>query len=184
MNTPDITIGIRGTDHEVTVVDKGDDEPGTYDTVNEGSTVMKTPQGETEVSPGKFAFAPKGRAVAPFFLAQQPRFWARRRLKIEDRIQQRKEFMRGRFEQMREERIKHLQQVRGERRDNVHTQERGNAMERRNELRENRVEQSRQRRQENQERRRKMMQRRGKKEEGNQQHRNQEQRKPMRHEGE
>jgi len=185
LTAPGVTLGIRGTDHEVTVIDKGDgDEPGTYDTVNEGATVLKTPHGEAEVSPGKFAFAPKGRAVAPLFLAQQPRFWARRRLKIEDRIQQRKEFMRGRFEQMREERIKHLQQVRGERRDNVHTQERGNAMERRNELRENRVEQIRQRRQENQERRRKMMQRHGKKEEGNQQHRNLEQRKPMRHEGE
>src|SRR5271169_1317226 len=126
MNAPGVTLGIGGTDHEVTVIYKGDgDEPGTYDTVNEGATVLKTPHGEAEVSPGKFAFAPKGRAVAPLFLAQQPRFWARRRLKIEDRIQQRKEFLRGRFEQMREERIKHLQQVRGERRDNVHTQERG-----------------------------------------------------------
>ncbi|HMC13003.1 MAG TPA: FecR domain-containing protein, partial [Gallionellaceae bacterium] len=79
LTAPGVTLGIRGTDHEVTVIDKGDgDEPGTYDTVNEGATVLKTPHGEAEVSPGKFAFAPKGRAVAPLFLAQQPRFWARR----------------------------------------------------------------------------------------------------------
>jgi hypothetical protein len=109
LTTPNVTLGIRGTDHEVTVIDKGNgDEPGTYDTVNEGSTVMKTPQGQTEVSPGKFAFAPRGRAVAPFFLARQPRFWAMRRLRIEGRIQQRKEFLRGHFEKMRERRINFL----------------------------------------------------------------------------
>lgn len=184
LTTPTVTLGIRGTDHEVTVIDKGDgDEPGTYDTVNEGSTVMKTPHGETEVSPGKFAFAPKGRAVAPQIMAQHPRFWARRRLVIEDRIQQRKEYMRGRFEQMREERIKHIQQVRSERRDNVRPQERPQATERRNEVRENRAEQIRQRRQENRERRREAKQGGGEKEEG-QQHRNREQRKHMRREGE
>ncbi len=108
VTTPSATIGIRGTDHEVTVIDKSDgDEPGTYDTVNEGATVLKTPQGEAEVSPGKFAFAPRGRAVAPLLLPQQPRFWARRKLKIEERIQQRKESFRGRLEQMRDERINH-----------------------------------------------------------------------------
>lgn len=117
LTTPNVTLGIRGTDHEVTVIDKGNgDEPGTYDTVNEGATVMKTPQGQTEVSPGKFAFAPRGRAVAPFFLARQPRFWALRRLRIEGRIQQRKEFLRGHFEQMRERRINFLRSGAGERR--------------------------------------------------------------------
>jgi len=174
MNTPDITIGIRGTDHEVTVVDKGDDEPGTYDTVNEGSTVMKTPQGETEVSPGKFAFAPKGRAVAPFFLAQQPRFWARRRLKIEGRIQQRKEFLRGRFEQMREERINHLKPVVSKRRGEVRRQEHSSAIEKRNELRKNRQEKAKQSKQAYREQHSTIMRKGSDKKEGHIRHRNRE----------
>ena len=115
VTTPNATIGIRGTDHEITVIDKGDgDEPGTYDTVHEGATILKTPQGEADVSPGKFAFAPKGRAVAPIFLARQPRFLARRKLKIEGRVQQRKEYLRSRLEPMREDRIKHPRSMRGE----------------------------------------------------------------------
>ncbi len=108
ITTPTATIGIRGTDHETTVIEKGDgDEAGTYDSVNEGSTEIKTPHGVTAVTPGKFAFAPRGRAVAPFFLAQQPRFMARRILRIEARIQQRKEFFHSRLPQMREDRIRH-----------------------------------------------------------------------------
>lgn len=141
ITTPTATIGIRGTDHETTVIDKGDgDEAGTYDNVNEGSTVLKTPQGTAEVTPGKFAFAPKGRAVAPIFLAQRPRFLAVRRLKIEERIQQRKEFLHGRLEHMREERIK----IQGKRPKQLREQEHGLSTERRNELRQHRLERARQ----------------------------------------
>ncbi len=114
--TPTATIGIRGTDHETTVVDYSDgDEPGTYDNVNEGATVMKTAHGSAEVAPGKFAFAPKNRAVAPFFLAHSPRFLEGRRLRIEERIQQRKELFRGRLKKMREERIRHPGSIQGSR---------------------------------------------------------------------
>jgi hypothetical protein len=116
LTTPTATIGIRGTDHETTVVEKtGGDEPGTYDTVNEGSTFLKTPQGQTDVTPGKFAFVPKNRSVAPFLLARQPEFWARRRLRIEGRIQQRKDFFHNRLEQMREQRIQRTGSFRGKR---------------------------------------------------------------------
>ena len=150
ITTPTATIGIRGTDHETTVIDKGDgDEPGTYDNVNEGATVMKTPHGTADVTPGRFAFAPKGRAVAPFFLAQQPHFLAVRRLKIEERIHQRKESLRGRLEQMREERIRNPRSIQGnrfnqagERRANTREQGRGQPIGNRNELREHRLEQS------------------------------------------
>jgi hypothetical protein len=70
ITTPTATIGVRGTDHETTVIENGGgDEPGTYDTVNEGSTILKTPQGETEVRPGKFAFVPRSGAAAPYLLA-------------------------------------------------------------------------------------------------------------------
>ncbi|MBI5439297.1 MAG: FecR domain-containing protein [Nitrosomonadales bacterium] len=116
ITTPTATIGIRGTDHETTVIEDADgDEPGTYDIVNEGVTVLKTQYGESEVTPEKFAFAPKHRAVAPFFLAQKPGFLAKRKLKIEERIQQKKESLRNRIEQIREERIKHLKKTLGER---------------------------------------------------------------------
>ena len=116
VTTPTATVGIRGTDHEVAVVDQGDgDEPGTYDTVNEGATVLKTAQGEVEATPGKFAFAPRGRAVAPYFLAQRPRFFATRSLRLEGRIVQRRDYLRGRLQQMREERIRNIQPPRGQR---------------------------------------------------------------------
>ncbi len=116
ITTPTATIGIRGTDHETTVIEDTDgDEPGTYDMVNEGVTVLKTQYGESEVTPEKFAFAPKYRAVAPFFLAKKPVFWEKRRLKIEERIEKRKESLRDHIEQIREERVKHLKEIRSER---------------------------------------------------------------------
>jgi len=148
ITTPTATIGIRGTDHETTVIDNGNgDEPGTYDNVNEGSTVLKTPQGVAEVTPGKFAFAPKGRAVAPVFLAQRPHFLAMRSLKIEERIQPRKEYLRTRLENMREERIRtpgsRTRQLR-EQRGDLNERGRATAMERHGELRQRKSEHSRQ----------------------------------------
>lgn len=120
ITTPTATIGIRGTDHETTVIeDTNGDEPGTYDIVNEGVTVLKTQYGESEVTPEKFAFAPKHRAIAPFFLAKKPVFWAKRKLKIEERIQQKKESLRDRIEQIREERIQRVKEILGERRTQI-----------------------------------------------------------------
>jgi hypothetical protein len=144
ITTPTATIGIRGTDHEVTVIDKVDgDEPGTYDTVNEGSTELKTAHGSAEVTPGKFAFAPRGRAVAPVFLSQRPHFLALRRLKIEAHIQQRKEFLHPRLEQMREQRIKYPRAIQGSRfKPGIARQ--GLATERRKEFNVQRLEQPRQ----------------------------------------
>lgn len=90
ITTPTATIGIRGTDHETTVIEETNgDEPGTYGMVNESITVLKRQYGESEVTPEKFAFAPGYRAVAPFLLARKPGFFAKRKLKIEERIQQR-----------------------------------------------------------------------------------------------
>ncbi|MGA9667239.1 MAG: FecR domain-containing protein [Gallionella sp.] len=152
ITTPTATIGIRGTDHETTVIENGGgDQPGTYDTVNEGSTILKTPQGETEVMPGKFAFAPRGRAAAPYLLTKQPDFWARRRLRIEGRIQQRKAYYHHRLERMREERIRQVKSVRANQYNRVgnrHGNERyrdhhGQAEAKHSELRERRLEQTR-----------------------------------------
>ena len=114
ITTPTATIGIRGTDHETTVIVNGDgDPPGTYDTVTTGSTVLKTSRGEVDVTPGKFAFTPRDRRAAPFFLAHRPRFLAFRKLRIEQRILKRKKFLRGRLEQMREQRIRQFRQILG-----------------------------------------------------------------------
>lgn len=124
VNTPNAIIGIRGTDHEVTVIEEsGEDEPGTYDTVSEGATFIATPQGEAEVHPGRFAFAPKHRASSPVFLASHPNFLAKRRLKIEDRIQKRKELLRDKLEELRNERKKLFKALRAEKAEN-HRQER------------------------------------------------------------
>ncbi|WP_435626482.1 FecR domain-containing protein [Candidatus Ferrigenium straubiae] len=113
---PTATIGIRGTDHETAVIEGADgDEPGTYETVNEGATVLKTQYGESEVTPKKFAFAPRFRTVAPFLLARKPDFLVKRKLKTEERIEKRKESLRDHIEQIREERIKHLKEIRSER---------------------------------------------------------------------
>ena len=117
ITTPNATLGIRGTDHETTVIEKADgDEPGTYDTVNEGETVLKTAHGEVGVGPGKFAFAPKNGAVAPHFLEKHPNFLAKRKLKIEERVQQRKDFFRSRMEKMRNARIGRVKEIQGAKR--------------------------------------------------------------------
>ncbi|TSA49209.1 MAG: hypothetical protein D4R48_03850 [Nitrosomonadales bacterium] len=121
ITTPTATIGIRGTDHETIVIDKSDktgksngDEPGTYDTVKEGGTVIKTPHGEAEVRPGKFVFAPKDRAVAPILLAGPPKFYVTRRLKIEGRVEPRKEYLQKHMDQMLGDRIKQVKDMPGE----------------------------------------------------------------------
>lgn len=93
INTPTVTIGVRGTDHEITVLEAetGDAMPGTYNTVNEGVTVIRTAQGELEVRPGQHVFAARDGNATPRLLAQHPAFFMRRQLRIEERIQQRKE---------------------------------------------------------------------------------------------
>lgn len=61
IRTPTATIGVRGTDHDVVVVTEGENsgtEPGTYDKVNDGETVLQTPQGEVHVLKGQVASAP------------------------------------------------------------------------------------------------------------------------------
>jgi hypothetical protein len=141
ITTATATIGIRGTDHETSVRDKSDgDEAGTYDNVYEGATVLKTPQGTAEVTPGKFAFAARDKAAAPYFLKQQPHFLASRRLKMEERIPQRKGFLHERFEQMREARIKR-QSIHGEQKK-IETKKREQVIENHNRIREKRVEQA------------------------------------------
>jgi hypothetical protein len=93
LNTPTATIGVRGTDHETFILEvaDGDDQPGTYNTVYEGITVMQSARGNTEVRAGESAYAARNAEHAPTLLARRPAFMERRTLRIEDRIERRKE---------------------------------------------------------------------------------------------
>lgn len=159
LTTPTATIGIRGTDHETTVIEESaEDEAGTYDTVNEGATVMETPQGKAEVMPGKHAFAAKNRALAPVFLANHPHFWEKRQLRIEDRILERKSFFRDRMETMRNQRIKNIREHHPEKLDEVleHRQQMQENKQERREQRLERMEQNRERKENRSENREKL----------------------------
>lgn len=59
ITTPTATLGIRGTDHEISVRERDDDtaQAGTYDHVIKGGVVMKTPSGEVNVDPDQAGFA-------------------------------------------------------------------------------------------------------------------------------
>lgn len=117
LNTPTATIGVRGTDHETTVIETAEDgdQPGTFDTVNEGATVLQTALGEIEVHPGEHAFAAREAGIAPRLLAQRPGFLKRRMLRIEERIQQRKENLAPQVQHRLRERISEAREAAGER---------------------------------------------------------------------
>jgi len=57
VRTPMVTIGVRGTDHETIHLEPGDPrgEPGSYDMVNEGRTVMQSKSGRVEIAPNQSA---------------------------------------------------------------------------------------------------------------------------------
>ena len=76
VKTPTATIGIRGTDHETRYVPEGspDGEPGTYDRVYAGETVIETPEGNTTVSPNQAGFQ-SARKGKPRLLADIPGFF-------------------------------------------------------------------------------------------------------------
>lgn len=81
LNTPTATIGIRGTDHETVVVDddstyKGA-QPGTYDTVNAGETVIHGAKGDVAVQAGAVGFLHRNGTAGPALLKNRPRFFER-----------------------------------------------------------------------------------------------------------
>jgi len=97
LNVINTTIGIRGTDHETAIIEapEGSAQPGVYDAVYEGATVMKNALGSTEVHVGESAFSARDARQAPGLLAHRPEFMERRALRIEQRIQQRRENLRA-----------------------------------------------------------------------------------------
>jgi hypothetical protein len=89
VRTPIVTIGVRGTDHEPTYLLPGDPrgEPGAYDKVNEGRTVMRSDRGAVEVTPNRAGFFHADRSQAPRVLPSVPAFF--RPARNEQRFQQR-----------------------------------------------------------------------------------------------
>jgi hypothetical protein len=71
------TVGIRGTDHETYVLPKGssEGEPGLYDRVYEGGTIIRSDAGQVEVAPNRAGFAGLDRKVKPRELKEIPRFF-------------------------------------------------------------------------------------------------------------
>ncbi|MBV8466614.1 MAG: FecR domain-containing protein [Burkholderiales bacterium] len=83
LHTPTATIGVRGTDHETTVIDEEQAtahvQAGTYDTVNDGETVMHNEHGDVSIKPGKVGFLQHGGTSAPRMLNYRPAFFDRYR---------------------------------------------------------------------------------------------------------
>jgi hypothetical protein len=106
VTTPSATIGIRGTDHEISLLEAATDRDraGTYLSVREGEAVIRGAQGELVVRPGQHGFAVRDAAVAPELLDRPPAFLAARKLRMEERIETRKEFLQRRMQQFMEER--------------------------------------------------------------------------------
>lgn len=92
VRTANVTIGIRGTDHEPSYLEPSDalqlqaPGPGTYDKVNSGGTYLKGGTGTVEVAPGQSAHAPLDGQVR--LLTKVPGFY--RATKNENRIEEKK----------------------------------------------------------------------------------------------
>jgi hypothetical protein len=112
VRTPTATIGVRGTEHEPLVIPEGSKagEPGTYDRVHLGETVIQTPQGTVNVRPNQAGFAPHRGAVRPRVLDRVPDFF--RPTRNEGRFTGLHERVHAQLDQRREERRQFIEQRR------------------------------------------------------------------------
>lgn len=77
IRTPTATIGVRGTDHEATVILPGDRSSfrsGTYDKVNQGITFIRTEKGQIDIHPNQVGLAVSTEAI-PVLLKDIPDFY-------------------------------------------------------------------------------------------------------------
>lgn len=77
IETKTATIGVRGTDHEATVILPGDSKgypSGTYDKVNQGITFIRTEKGEIDIHPNQVGLAVSA-AEVPTLLREIPDFY-------------------------------------------------------------------------------------------------------------
>ncbi len=111
LNTPVVTLGIRGTDHEAAYYPPGSTEPGVepgvYDKVNKGETFLRTPHGEVSLKAGQAGFIDHLGTHAPRRLAAIPPFYRRhaeidrplanRMRQIQTRREKKLQFLKQRF---------------------------------------------------------------------------------------
>ena len=93
ITTPTATVGIRGTDHEVTVLldAEENDVAGTYDSVHEGATVLRNRTGDAlELQAGEDGIVESAQEAAPRRMDVRPGFFLRRKLLLEERVEQRR----------------------------------------------------------------------------------------------
>lgn len=72
-----VTVGVRGTDHEVAVIlpgNSGGYPSGTYDKVNSGITYIRTQVGQIDIHPSQVGFAAKPESM-PVLLKEVPDFY-------------------------------------------------------------------------------------------------------------
>lgn len=78
IRTPTVLVGVRGTDHEATVIlpgNSGGYPSGTYDKVNSGVTFIRTERGEIDIRPNQVGFAANPGDM-PVLLKEMPDFYS------------------------------------------------------------------------------------------------------------
>jgi len=115
VQTPTVTIGIRGTDYEPLVIPEGSKagEAGTYNRVNIGETEMRSAQGSVVVKPNQAGFMPRSGARAPRVLDRVPAVF--RPTRNEKRFEGLHQRIHQNLDQKRQQRIKQVEQRRQQR---------------------------------------------------------------------
>ena len=110
--TRTVTIGVRGTEHEPHVIPEGsaDGEPGTYDRVHNGETLMQTPKGTVNVRANQAGFMPLRGEARPRVLDRIPAFF--RPTRNEARFQGLHSRVQQQLQQRRQQRIQQIQERR------------------------------------------------------------------------
>ncbi|HEX2824892.1 MAG TPA: FecR domain-containing protein [Burkholderiales bacterium] len=107
--TPTATIGIRGTDHEPAYYpppapgERAEHPPGTYDKVNSGESVIRSPRGNVPVRRGQTAFANADAKAKPQILARPPAFY-QRQAEVDRRVVLRREQFHRQYDQEQQKR--------------------------------------------------------------------------------
>jgi len=110
--TRTVTIGVRGTEHEPHVIPEGGTvgEPGTYDRVHNGETVMQTPKGTVNIRANQAGFMPLRGEARPRVLDRIPAFF--RPTRNEGRFQGLHLRVQQQLQQRRQQRIQQIQERR------------------------------------------------------------------------
>src|SRR6266852_4652203 len=115
--TRTVTIGVRGTEHEPHVIPEGGTagEPGTYDRVHNGETVMHTPKGTVNIRANQAGFMPLRGEARPRVLDRIPAFF--RPTRNEGRFQGLHLRVQQQLQQRRQQRIQQIQKQQQEKRE-------------------------------------------------------------------